>query len=176
VSLTVPEAAIPGETVALDVVVRDRAFRAVPDAETTVRVVAPDGSARDLAAALVDPGAGRHSASFVAERPGVYRVTAETRSGGRMLAAPVGWFLVGGADRELTDPRLNEEVLRRVAEVTGGRHLESGATAELPALLRGDRGAAMLERRELWHTPWAIGLVILLLSAEWVLRRRWGLR
>jgi hypothetical protein len=32
------------------------------------------------------------------------------------------------------------------------------------------------ERRDLWHQPWAFAFVIALLSAEWILRRRWGLR
>jgi hypothetical protein len=32
------------------------------------------------------------------------------------------------------------------------------------------------ERRDLWHEPWAFAVVILLLSTEWILRRRWGLR
>ncbi len=32
------------------------------------------------------------------------------------------------------------------------------------------------ERRDLWNEPWAFALVIVLLSAEWILRRRWGLR
>ena len=31
-------------------------------------------------------------------------------------------------------------------------------------------------QRDMWHEPWAFALVIGLLSAEWVLRRRWGLR
>jgi hypothetical protein len=176
VSLTVPETATPGETVPLDLVVRDRAFAALSDAETLLRVLAPDGTTRDLKPVLAEPGLGRYSASFTVDRPGVYRVNAEARSAGRTLAAPVGWFLVGGVDRELTDPRLNEEVLRRVADVTGGRYLRQDETGGLSALLRGERGAAALERRELWHAPWAIGLVLLLLSAEWLLRRRWGLR
>ena len=32
------------------------------------------------------------------------------------------------------------------------------------------------EHRDLWHEPWAFALIVLLLSAEWILRRRWGLR
>jgi hypothetical protein len=32
------------------------------------------------------------------------------------------------------------------------------------------------EYRDLWHEPWAFALIVLLLSAEWILRRRWGLR
>jgi hypothetical protein len=35
---------------------------------------------------------------------------------------------------------------------------------------------AVPERRDLWHEPWAFGAIVLLLSAEWILRRRWGLR
>jgi hypothetical protein len=35
---------------------------------------------------------------------------------------------------------------------------------------------AQPERRDLWHQPWAIAFIILLLSAEWILRRLWGLR
>jgi hypothetical protein len=30
--------------------------------------------------------------------------------------------------------------------------------------------------QELWHNAWIFFAVMLLLSAEWVLRRRWGLR
>ena len=37
------------------------------------------------------------------------------------------------------------------------------------------QGAA-LEPRDLWHTPVTFVLVAGLLSAEWILRRRWGLR
>jgi len=32
------------------------------------------------------------------------------------------------------------------------------------------------ERRDLWHEPWTFALVVALLSSEWMLRRRWGLR
>jgi hypothetical protein len=176
VSLALPGRATPGETVALDLIVRDRAFAAVPAAETVLRVVGPDGSTRELRPVLAEPGVGRYSVPLGVDRAGVYRVNAEARADGRTLATPIGWFLVGGADRELTDPRLNEEVLTRVAEVTGGRYLREDEAGELTALLGAERGAAALERRELWHSPWSIGLIIMLLSTEWILRRRWGLR
>jgi hypothetical protein len=32
------------------------------------------------------------------------------------------------------------------------------------------------ERRDLWHEPWAFVLIAVLLSAESILRRFWGLR
>ncbi len=176
VSLAVPAAATPGEAVTLDLVVRDRAFSTVPDANTMLRIVAPDASTRETRPVLADAASGRYTAVVTPDRPGVYRVNAEARAGTRILGAPVAWLLVGGADRELTDPRLNEEVLRRTAEATGGRYLAGDETAELGALLRSRRGAVTPERREIWHSPWTIGLVLMLLSAEWALRRRWGMR
>jgi hypothetical protein len=35
---------------------------------------------------------------------------------------------------------------------------------------------ADLEPRDIWQQPWTFALVIAVLSAEWILRRRWGLR
>jgi hypothetical protein len=29
---------------------------------------------------------------------------------------------------------------------------------------------------DLWDKPWVLGVLVLLLSVEWALRRRWGLR
>ena len=35
---------------------------------------------------------------------------------------------------------------------------------------------APAERRDVWHEPWALALIVVCLSAEWTLRRRWALR
>jgi hypothetical protein len=84
---------------------------------------------------------------------------------------------VGGGDREFADPRLNEGFLRRVARTSGGRYVRAAEASRVPALLTSaiPQNAAP-ERRDLWHEPWAFALIVLLLSAEWILRRRWGLR
>jgi hypothetical protein len=84
---------------------------------------------------------------------------------------------VGGADREFADPRLNEGFLRRVARTSGGRYLRAAEASRIPALLTSAVPQNVTpERRDLWHEPWAFALVVMLLSAEWILRRRWGLR
>jgi hypothetical protein len=89
------------------------------------------------------------------------------------------WMLVGGADRELTDPRLNADVLRRLATDSGGALLAANELDQLSRrLAQSAARAADAPRRErqLWHTPWAFLLIIGILSVEWGLRRRWGLR
>jgi hypothetical protein len=104
-------------------------------------------------------------------------VTADVRRGRRVLGRPETFLLVGGADPELADPRMNEAVLRRLALATGGQFLEEDAIGALPDLLR--RSAthtAKPEAVDAWHTGWSFLAVMLLLSAEWTLRRLWGLR
>ena len=86
-------------------------------------------------------------------------------------------MLVGGADLEMTDPRLNRALLERLATRSGGRLLTDNQVTELPDLLKGAvPDAAMVVRRDLWHTGWSFAAILVLLGAEWILRRAWGLR
>ena len=36
--------------------------------------------------------------------------------------------------------------------------------------------ALLAVQKDLWHNAWSLVLVIGLLAAEWIVRRRWGLR
>ena len=85
--------------------------------------------------------------------------------------------LVGGADVEMTDPRLNLPVLQRIALGSGGRVVAANDRATLVDALRQRLPAARLAVvRDVWHTGWSFAALVLLLGAEWTLRRRWGLR
>ena len=98
-----------------------------------------------------------------------------TRTGVRVGSAsrPV---LVGGVDLEMTQPRLNEAVLRRLAAEGNGRYLRADQAGQLPGLLRESRAeAGTPEVRDLWHNGWSLLAIAGLLAAEWVARRRVGL-
>jgi uncharacterized membrane protein len=170
-------ALVPGDEAALGVEVRDGEFEPVANAGVTLRVTMPSGAAHDLRPTLVDPQTGRYSASVRFDEPGLYRVAADARRPAQTSASSQRWILVGAADRELTDPRLNQEVLRRVSRATGASYLQSKEISTLPALIGGtapEAGAPRLQ--ELWHSAWIFVFIVMLLSTEWVLRRRWGLR
>jgi hypothetical protein len=77
----------------------------------------------------------------------------------------------------MTDPRLNEDTLQRVARASGGAVLAPGDTGALVDRLRGAApGAVLALRRDLWHTGWSFAILAGLLAAEWLTRRAWGLR
>jgi hypothetical protein len=120
--------------------------------------------------------AGRYSTDFRFEQPGVYRLSSAVRRGDMLAGSASAWALVGAADLEMSDPRLHEDVLRRVSQASGGRYLSSKELSELPALLTasGTRGVPRIE--EVWQSVWVFALAVALLASEWVLRRRWGLR
>jgi uncharacterized membrane protein len=166
--------ASPGDTLPLTVHVRNAAFGPERDAVVDVRVTAPDGRLETLRAAETERG-------FVArvrpEQPGVYRIRVEAGRGEARLGIASTSVLVGGADLEMTDPRLNIQLLERLALASGGRVIAPGDAAALAASLRDAVPAATLAvRRDLWHNAWSLLAIVALLGTEWGLRRRWGLR
>jgi hypothetical protein len=124
-----------------------------------------------------DGVAGQYEARVRVDGPGAYRVDVDARRGDVRLGRAVRWLYVGGVDREFADPRLNEPWLRRVARASGGRYVRAAEASRIVAWLQeATPQQAAPERRDLWHEPWAFAVIVALLSGEWILRRRWGLR
>ena len=120
---------------------------------------------------------GRYAVEVAGRGAGVYQVTAIADQDGVELGRAEMSVLVGGADIELTDPRRHDAVLQRIADASGGRFLLTEDIDTLSGVLRG----AVLESGppivyELWHSVWSFLLVAGVVSAEWALRRQWGLR
>jgi len=177
VSVTLNGGETPGSMVSVDVVVRDEEFRPASDASVTMSVSGPGMDQVERRAELVDANEGIYRVAFRADVAGVYRATPVVRRAGTALEASDAWLLVGGADRELTDPRRNDEFLRRLTAVSGGQLVGVDAVPRLTELLRaGVAGAAPTAYRDIWHSGWTFALILGLLCSEWVVRRQAGLR
>jgi uncharacterized membrane protein len=178
VTLTPPASASPGDDIRWRISARDADFEPLSGAAVDVRVTGPEGKVESLAAAA--DVAVRDGSFFAHQRPvgaGVYRATAEVRQEGKAPVFATASVLVGGADTEMADPRLNVRVLQRIAAASGGRVIETGDIAALPGQLRAAVPAAVIvSRRDLWHNGWSFAALVLLLAAEWLLRRQWGMR
>ena len=177
VAITVPEAPEPGDAISIDVDARDAAYAPVPDASVELTLTAPGGDTTPIKLRHADAAGGRFTAAMRPERAGLYRLHADARRGSNTLGSADHWMYVGGADREFADPRLNEGFLRRITRTSGGRYVRASEAARVASFLQSAQPMAETpEHRDLWHEPWAFALIVLLLSAEWILRRRWGLR
>lgn len=174
-------ATAPGDEVTIRAAVRDRMFAPLRDAQVEFRVYGPDGKLQRLDGALesVDPEAdgSAYAATFRTGQPGIYKVTVHARQGNADAGTSSSSFLVGGADVEMTDPRLNLPLLSRIAAGSGGQVFAAGRSADLIEALRSNApSAALAVREDLWHNGWSLAFILSLLAGEWLLRRRWGLR
>jgi uncharacterized membrane protein len=177
VTLTVPAAAAPGEPLALSIAARDREFVPRADALVDVRITSPNGRIEIVRADPLPASPGQFRAAVQASEPGVYRVAVDARQGQTPLGSPTATLLVGGVDPEMTDPRLNEDALQRIARASGGAVLDARETRSLPSRLIAAAPAALIaSRRDLWSTGWSFGVLAGLLATEWLFRRASRLR
>jgi uncharacterized membrane protein len=86
-------------------------------------------------------------------------------------------FIAEPPENEIKGPTTNENLLRLLAEKTGG---ESITLRDDPESLRIESSPIKkitgYKTEELWDRYWIFILFVLLLSSEWILRRRWGLK
>jgi hypothetical protein len=125
-------------------------------ASDSVRVRLTDGNgtiAGDTAVAT----AGADTAATAALPPGHYRYEARAFAGGSVAGEAEGEITVESYSPEFTRPRVTLEML------------EAGAVPVGPDM-------RLRPGRPLHTAAWPYVLIVLLVAAEWVLRRRWGLR
>jgi len=155
----------------------------IRDAEFRAELLAPDGtrspvqlsSARDQFVAALD-GIGQ---------PGDYLIQVAVTRQGQTLGTVRASFQVLDRDIELSNPAANHGQMERLANLTeeaGGRAV---APEQLPGLLREIKDRRHEQEIEI-QSKWQLGdtaadawlfflCVVGLVSAEWTLRKRWGL-
>jgi uncharacterized membrane protein len=176
VEIPAASAVLPGTTDLVAVLVRDEEFNPIANAAVSIRVAPPGGDERTMTAALSDPTAGRYTASVRFDQSGVYTIAADVRRGAEVLGTASRPILVGGVDVELAEPRLNEPVLRRIAETSKGQYVPASEAGKVAALIaQSGVGSPPTEMRDLWHNGFSLAAIIGLLAAEWIIRRRLGL-
>ncbi len=117
-------------------------------------------------------------ASFVANEPGAYtaRVTPSSMAGdleGGLRPATLA-FRVEPLQAERDHPTLDRPFLEELARLSGGSVLALTEKEKLPAAFSVQRVDRTLEHRdEIWNAPILFGSVVVLLTMEWLLRKRY---
>ena len=69
----------------------------------------------------------------------------------------------------------NRELLEKLATETGGRYWRPSELSRLPnEISYSDAGISVRDIKELWNMPVVFLWLLLLMAAEWLLRRKWG--
>ena len=167
-----------GEPVEFWASVSDPLGNPVDNATVHLRITADGGARHELV--LSPSGHGIYQGALSELPAGEYTVTGEALLRGERLGTDHGHFGIGDIGLEERSLRADAELLRLLAERTGGALFGADSAArawEFIQRLPGFRPVVTTVRREiaLWHSPWLLVLALTALSAEWILRRRWGL-
>ncbi len=173
-------------------------YRTGEEVEVRLRILGEDyrpSPAGEVVGSLMDPNGlqiplrfeaagepGLYVARSLLKIPGPYRVSAEARRGDLTLGTSEISLTVQRFDLETEDASPRGEYLRALAGASGGVYFEASAfddtsAEEVGRLLEGRARHDLVEERELplWRIEYVFAALVLLLGAEWVLRRRRGL-
>ena len=173
------------QSVKLAVRVREADFLPMDDALVKLEVTAPDGGKSLLYGEPSLAEAGLFEAEYFPKLAGAYRaaVTVEKAAHARedadtepfVSVKSTGWAFQPQA-REMASLDPARETLQKLADETGGRLITLGELDKLPELLRSiDVPVQETLSEPVWHTPWFFALILGLLGAEWLLRRKGGM-
>jgi uncharacterized membrane protein len=170
------------EQVRIRAEVADEKFINVNDAIVTTRITSPSGRVAEVPLKqTIDGGFEGYAAQFNPDEDGLYRVEVTSRRAGGSKQGPAlppasTSFLVGPLNREARDAAQNRELLKRVANDTGGQYYAASRADELIEDLTHTEGAGSVRvTYDLWDMPINFLLVIGLAAGEWFIRKRKGL-
>ena len=140
----------------------------VPGRRLGIALKIEDGGTRAAEAAI--------TALLVPGTNGVHTVSITAAIGRDTIRSTVGYVRVAEPRAEYFGAEMRPAVLRQFADETGGRYYPASEAARLAEdIVYTTSGATEIERLDLWDMPAVFILLLSVLGAEWLYRRRRGL-
>jgi hypothetical protein len=164
----------PGEQSEIRVRVRNAVGELVSDAEPRAFVLL-DG--KEIATLQLEPDTthfGVYRALTPPLKAGAYEIAVAESPSAARSDLRLSLRVADAGNPEWATLTMNRPMLEAMSNASGGRFLrEEQAATELPNLLKSiDRKQITIQETALWSSWWWFTPVILLLSAEWLLRKR----
>jgi len=116
---------------------------------------------------------GVYEASFTPNQTGLYSIEAISRVGESLVSATTTAVRYDEG-QEIFNVRQNRPLLERISLLTGGQYWSPEQWDEIPeAISYSTAGITEQQISYLWDAPFFFLLLILLKTAEWLLRRHW---
>lgn len=176
VTASIPKATLEDEgAVHLVSEVRNKGFDPAADAHVTAHLVGPENTSALLEMTPVPNKPGMYEADWNAHQPGGYLAEITAEQGADQLGSDVVAFRRQDGVAEHFHTEQNRALLEKLSRETGGRYWSTDDLTHLPRdISYSEAGISVRDTKELWDLP-AVFLTLLgLVTAEWLLRRRWG--
>lgn len=161
----------------LDAQVRDAQFQPAINSHVTAHILGPQGINTSLDLSPSPRNAGQYTATWNAETPGSYlaEIVATDDSKQRELGRDTLTFRREDGTAENFHTEQNRGLLQQLSTETGARYWQSNQVKDLPQNISySEAGISVRTTNPLWDMPIVFLLLLGLLSAEWLLRRKWG--
>lgn len=180
---TVRNEFVLGESVVVTVRALDEQYGPLGAPELELRIVegAAPGIGAEARSVKLAPLSGRdgfYQGRFTADRLGTVRLQVSlpgtSAEGGAGAASSTHEILVVQPDLELRQTAMNRAALQQFAEATGGEYVDVDEVGRIPALIQ-DRSRTFVVRerpRPLWDNRWVLATLVVMLSLEWILRKK----
>jgi uncharacterized membrane protein len=155
--------------------VRDKSYLPTSGADVQARIIEPDGAAETVTLRPQPLSPGVYEASWTVPQDGSYVAEISAKSGGTVLGSDVTTFRREDGAAENFHREQNRELLQKLADQTGGHYYSGRDARKLPSEISfSEAGVTGRENKDLWNMPVVFLLLLAIRSAEWLLRRRWG--
>jgi hypothetical protein len=168
---------LPGDQVTISADVANKEFKRLNNARVTSRLTGPDGTNETLAMDWSGSQDGNYQTQVgAATKEGTYQLELDATLGTEKLGTYKTAFQVKDRPIEFYDAALDATNLKSIATQTGGRYYPLSSLADIPEdAVYVDTETSFVEQKELWDVPILFMMLVLLLSGEWLWRKRRGL-
>jgi hypothetical protein len=161
-----------GERITLKAKIFDQNYQKIKDASVMANVKGEASTDSEMVNLSLDE-LGDYTASLRALPPGKYSFEGEVFRDGRQIGNKKGEFLVEEYSVEDSDLKTNFDLLKRVAEVSGGKYYEKEQIENLADdLSLTEKEEQRTKEISLWNHPLLLAIFVLCLSIEWAIRKR----
>jgi hypothetical protein len=155
--------------------VRDTTYMPSGDASVEAHILGPDGLTEAVEMRPEPLEQGVYSADWTTPKPGSYAVDVVVKHGTEDLGHDTMTFRREDGVAENFHVEQNRSLLEKLSSETGGRYYRPDAASKLGQDINySEAGITVRETRDLWDMPVIFLLIIAMRTAEWTLRRKWG--
>ncbi|MGB9598018.1 MAG: glutamine amidotransferase, partial [Candidatus Poribacteria bacterium] len=146
----------------------------IDNAQIKAQVQTPAGTSKDIRFVFEENG--RYSAEFAPTMDGNHKVEVMAEYNGRLIGKGTAEFIVQTATLEYQSIQLNEPLLKQIADISGGKYYNINDINELSKSIKSDQESIILTKEQsVWDNGWLLGFVVIMLTTEWLLRKKKGL-
>jgi len=149
------------------------------DAVVRCQVATPDGKTLTLYSQLGDISAFSTSmaegyiTTFTPHKSGKYGITAIGEADGEEIGRDEVSIIVGDPALEFRKPDINEDLLKEVAARSGGKYYRpERAAALVDDIVWEEKTVEETKKEEVWNEWWVLIVFVMLMSSEWIVRKR----